>query len=117
MAIVEQTTIESRDGVKKTIDKQSMGMALDILQRGLYSFPIKSTVRELASNAHDAIKERDVATAIIAGKEKVEDHFDMSKSDEGIYHASLNVSNINSGMYYLILRTPTRIVTKVMEVK
>lgn len=88
MAIVEQTTIESKDGVKKTIDQNSMGMALDILQRGLYAFPIKSTIRELASNAHDAIKERDVAKAIIAGKESVKDHFDESLGEEGIYHTS-----------------------------
>ena len=67
MAIVEEKTIQSKDGVKKTIDGNSMGMALDILQRGLYSFPIKSTVRELASNAHDAVKERDVAKTILAG--------------------------------------------------
>lgn len=88
MAIVQETTIKSKDGIKKTIDEQSMGMALDILQRGLYSYPIKSTVRELASNAHDALKERDVAIAIISGKEKIEDHFDQSLGEDGIYHAS-----------------------------
>ncbi len=88
MAIVRETQIESKDGIKKTIDKNSMGMALDILQRGLYAFPIKSTVRELASNAHDAIKERDVAKAILLGKEKIENHYDLSLGVNGVYHAS-----------------------------
>lgn len=87
MAIVEDKYVSSEEGIKKGIDQSSMGMALDVLQRGLYAHPIESTVRELASNAYDAITERDVARAILEGKEKVEDHFDVTKED-GIYHAS-----------------------------
>jgi HSP90 family molecular chaperone len=87
MALVEEKYTESTDGIKKTIDKHSMGMALDILQRGLYAHPIESTIRELASNGYDAIKERDVAREIILGTTKVEDHFDVTKID-GIFHAS-----------------------------
>lgn len=87
MAIVEEKNVLSEDGIKKGIDQNSMGMALDILQRGLYAHPIESTVRELASNSYDAVIERDVAKAILTGKTKVEDHFDVSKID-GIYHAS-----------------------------
>ena len=87
MALVEDKYIESTDGIKKTIDKQSMGMALDILQRGLYAYPIASTIRELASNGYDAVKERETAKAIILGTTSVEDHFDVTKID-GVFHAS-----------------------------
>lgn len=87
MAIVEEKSVVSEDGIKKGIDQNSMGMALDILQRGLYAHPIESTVRELASNAYDAVIERDVAKAILNGTTPVEDHFDVTKVD-GIFHAS-----------------------------
>ena len=87
MALVDDKYVDSTDGIKKTIDKGSMGMALDILQRGLYAHPIQSTVRELASNGYDAIKEREVAKSIILGTSTIEDHFDVTKID-GIFHAS-----------------------------
>lgn len=87
MAVIEDKYIETEGGIRKNIDKDSMPLALDILQRGLYAFPIPSTIRELASNSYDAIKERDVALAIIKGETSVEDHFDVNKQD-GIYHSS-----------------------------
>jgi HSP90 family molecular chaperone len=87
MSLVEEKYIESTDGIKKTIDKGSMGMALDILQRGLYAHPIQSTVRELASNSYDAVKEREVAKAILSGTTQVEDHFDVTKIN-GVFHSS-----------------------------
>ncbi len=87
MAVIEDKYLESSGGIRKNIDKDSMPLALDILQRGLYAFPIQSTIRELASNSYDAIKERDVALAIIKGETSVEDHFDVTKQD-GIYHSS-----------------------------
>jgi hypothetical protein len=85
MAIIDQKEIISSNGIKKEIDKNSTSLALDILQRGLYAFPIQSTVRELASNAYDAIKERDVAKSIISGETDIEDHFDVTKNTDGIY--------------------------------
>lgn len=87
MAVIEDKYLNSTGGIRKNIDQDSMPLALDILQRGLYAFPIQSTVRELASNARDAIVERDVAQAILSGKDKIEDHFDVEKVD-GIYHSS-----------------------------
>ncbi len=85
MALFDTQSIESEDGIKKTIEESSMGIALDILQRGIYSFPIKSTIRELTSNSYDAIKERDVAKNIISGESKVEDFFDVSKDLKGVH--------------------------------
>ena len=87
MAVIEQKFIETEGGIRKNIDQDSMPLALDILQRGLYAFPIQSTIRELTSNAYDAIKERDVALAIINGTSSIENHFDVTKQD-GIYHSS-----------------------------
>lgn len=88
MAIIDTKTIESQDGIKKEIDEQSKDIVFDILQRGIYAFPIKSTIRELVSNAHDAIIERNVAVDILTGKSRVEDHFDMSIKTEKMYHSS-----------------------------
>lgn len=88
MAIIDNRTIQSEDGIKKEIDEQSKDIVFDILQRGIYAFPVKSTVRELVSNAHDAIIERNTAKAIIKGEDSVDDHFDTSIKTETIYHSS-----------------------------
>lgn len=87
MAVIENKYQATEGGLRKGIDAESIPLALDILQRGLYAFPIQSTVRELASNAYDAIKERDVAKKILSGETSIEDHYDVTKVD-GIYHSS-----------------------------
>jgi len=87
MSLLEVKSSISTDGIKKTIDRESNDVALDILQRGIYAFPVKSSVRELASNAYDANIEREMAKSILNGESKVEDHYDVTKID-GIYHAS-----------------------------
>ena len=87
MSILKTNETTYSQGIKKTIDKQSEGVALDILQRGIYAYPIKSTVRELTSNAYDANIEREVAKKILAGVDAVEDHYDVKKID-GAFHAS-----------------------------
>ena len=88
MAILNLKTTSGVDSVKKSIDKDSENIALDILQRGIYAYPEKSTVRELASNAYDAILERDIAKGILNGELKVEDHFDMTEREDGAFNAS-----------------------------
>lgn len=75
MAIHTSDKIESTTGFEKTIDSGSMHMALDVLQKFQYQFPQKSTTRELAANAVDSIKERDIAKLIITGKAKEEDYY------------------------------------------
>ena len=87
MSLVDtKKTTSSTSGIKKTIDEQSMEIALEVLQSSMYQYPIKSTVREVTSNALDAVKERMLAVDIIKGRKKVEDHFIDRK--EGIYHSS-----------------------------
>ena len=63
------------EGIKKEINKNSIDIVFDILQVYAYSKPIESTVRELASNAVDAQREKEIATLILSGKKKVEDFF------------------------------------------
>lgn len=76
MAILtEQTTQHSGGGFAKQIEETSLRMVYDNLQKNQYQYPHKSTIRELASNAIDAIRERDVARNILLGKARVEDHF------------------------------------------
>ena len=87
MSILNLKQVEASDGIKKSIDKNSEDLALDILQRGIYAYPEKSTVRELASNAFDANIEREMAKRILSGEDKVEDHYDITKID-GVYKAS-----------------------------
>lgn len=81
----EGTTQSS--GISKQIDENSRDVALDILQRGIYMYPIPSTIRELVSNSYDSINERETAKSILSGKSKIEDHFDVELVD-GIYHTS-----------------------------
>ena len=81
MSILNVETLQSSDGIAKTIDGASKDVALDILQRGIYSYPVPSTIRELVSNAYDAIIERKTALSIINGDSKIEDHFDVERVD------------------------------------
>ena len=87
MSILNVNVDKFDEGIKKTIDKQSEGVALDILQRGIYAYPVKSTIRELASNAFDANIERETAKSILSGQSKVEDHYEVELKD-GAYHSS-----------------------------
>lgn len=87
MSILNVNVDKFDEGIKKTIDKNSEGVALDILQRGIYAYPVKSTIRELASNAFDANIERETAKSILKGESKIEDHYDVELKD-GAYHAS-----------------------------
>lgn len=86
MAIIENKEI-SGSGFKKTIDEDSMEMILDMTQVSQYRKPHHSAVRETVSNGVDSVIERNLAKNILTGKEKVEDHYDTSKSD-GQYKAS-----------------------------
>lgn len=75
MGIHIQQINQIEGGFLKSIDEGALRMVLDNMQKTQYSHPEKSTVRELASNCIDAIRERDLALAIITGKTTVEEHF------------------------------------------
>lgn len=75
MALQVEEIIDMKEGLKKEFAPESIEMMMDLVQKFQYSSPVKSTVRELASNAVDAIKERDVAKEILSGKAKVSDYY------------------------------------------
>lgn len=94
MAIIESNVAESKTGFKKRLDSNAEEVVLNIVQVNLYSYPFKSMVRELTSNALDSIREKRMALNIIKGVEKKEDYFEEregaiysdSKFDPGYYN-------------------------------
>jgi hypothetical protein len=66
-ALIKEELVEIQGGQKKVFSEESLDMMMDLVQKYQYQYPIKSTIRELVSNAIDAIKERDVAVAILNG--------------------------------------------------
>ncbi len=73
---IERSHIQSGTaGLEKDIHGSSKKMILDILQVTQYSKPIESTVRELASNAVDSQREKEIAIQILQGKAKPEDFY------------------------------------------
>jgi len=75
MAIHNEQVRQMGAGQAKTINAGAMGMVLDTLQRYQYIYPVQSTIREIASNAVDSIREKNVAKQILSGTAKVEDFF------------------------------------------
>ena len=75
MAIHTEQVSEIAGGFTKEIEAGAMSMIYDNLQKSQYQYPIKSTVREIVSNALDSIREKNVAKSILLGLSKVEDHY------------------------------------------
>jgi len=75
MAIHVEAQTQVEGGFEKEIEKSSVGMMLDILQKYQYQYPIRSIIRELVSNGIDAIYEREAALSILREESKVEDHY------------------------------------------
>ncbi len=110
MAIHIQETNQLEKGHLKTIDESGIMMIFDTLQKYQYAFPIKSTVRELLSNAIDSISEKKVAKEILTGKAKIEDYFvdiqgDLykdSKFDAEYYDLKWLSGNDKVSMTYIV---------------
>lgn len=82
MSILNITsTDEFTTGIQKSIDLKSIPIILNILQKGIYAYPIQSTVRELAINSYDAVVERKIAKAILVDKKDPADFFDISDEE------------------------------------
>ena len=67
--------IKGSAGVAKKINKGAERMVFDILQSTQYSMPIASTIRELATNACDSQREKEIAIEIIRGEKSKEDYY------------------------------------------
>ena len=86
MSILQHETIQSNSGFAKEIEESALTMIFDNLQKGQYHYPVKSTIREIACNALDSIKERDAVKEILKGNAKEEDYF--IRRDEALYKDS-----------------------------
>jgi hypothetical protein len=86
MAIHDDNSVESFSGFQKEIDKAGLAMVLDNLQVNQYQYPMESTVREVASNAVDAVKEKQIAIEILSGRAKEEDYY--LRREEDIFQSS-----------------------------
>lgn len=58
---------DERPGILKEIDEGAMDLVFQAIQEDIYSFPIKSFIRESISNGLDAIVEKNIARQIKAG--------------------------------------------------
>lgn len=67
--------VSGQQGLDRQIEASSTKMMLDILQVTQYTKPIESTVRELASNAVDSQREKEIAISILTGEKSEEDYF------------------------------------------
>ncbi len=81
MAIVESVKEKGSAGIRKRIDPVAMMMLIDGQQSKQYKEPEKSAVREVFSNAVDAISEKKKALSILAGKAKPEDFYIHSDAE------------------------------------
>lgn len=75
MAIHNEVVREGSEGIVKQFEMSAASMLFDNLQKNQYQYPEKSTIRELVSNAVDAIREKNTALEIINGKAKAEDYY------------------------------------------
>lgn len=86
MSIQNIETIQYTEGSGTKIEKRmlpgSFGMLMDLVQKNQYSNPTHSTIRELASNAEDSIKEKQIAKKILTGQANPEDYFVVKEDME-----------------------------------
>lgn len=75
MSLLTREVTEMNAGFNKEIEASAIGLFLDNLQKYQYQYPQASTVRELACNGLDSLKEKNIALSILKGLSKVEDHY------------------------------------------
>ena len=80
-------TVKKTEGIgsgvlKKTIHKGSESIVFDVLQVTQYKYPIKSSIREIVTNALDSINERNDSLAIIEGKIDITEKYIEKQGEE-----------------------------------
>lgn len=81
MAIHTEAESTMQKGFVKKMDTSGINMMFDTLQKYQYTYPVKSTVRELLSNGIDSTVEKQTAIKILTGQAKVEDFFVEKEGD------------------------------------
>mgnify|MGYP006921355001 CR=1 FL=1 len=71
----EEQQIMGSGNISKTIDEGAYGLITDLVQKYQYQYPEKSAVRELVSNALDAVTEKNNAIKIVRGEAKTSDFY------------------------------------------
>jgi len=74
--------------LEKTIDENSKDLMFKVLQSHQYRYPVKSAIRETASNGVDSHNERDMAVKILTGVAEVSDYYEVENSESGMQHSS-----------------------------
>ena len=70
-----QLTVDERPGILKEIDEGAIDLIFQAIQEDMYSFPIKSFIRETISNALDSITEKEIALDIIVNGTPQEQYY------------------------------------------
>ena len=80
MALLDEKKIVGK-GIVKEIEASAIQLVLQNLQQDQYQYPIKSFIREVASNCVDSIDEKHTAINILTGKDTIENNFSDLDSD------------------------------------
>lgn len=91
MAILKNETLDGR-GVEKRINSNAKDLILKTLQSNQYRYPIKSFIRETASNCVDSIVEKNNARKILKGEATVEDFYVASDGSDIQSDSKFNAS-------------------------
>jgi len=86
---------EERPGIKKEVDEGAWDLIFQAIQEDIYSYPMRSFIREGISNSLDAIVERTIFKAIEAG-EPVEDYYLQRNDGKLLKDSSYDSSYYNS---------------------
>jgi hypothetical protein len=82
-------------GIKKEIDDGAYGLVFQAIQEDIYSFPIKSFVRETISNGLDSIIEREQAKDIIINGEDPVKYYRQLSDDKLLKDSSFDEKYYN----------------------
>ena len=83
----DASTDLTANALEKTIDAQSKDLMFKVLQSNQYRYPVKSAIRETASNGVDAHNEREIAKAILNGA-AISDYYEVPEDSNGMAHSS-----------------------------
>jgi len=86
---------DERPGILKEIDEGAKDLIFQAMQEDIYSFPIRSFVRETISNCIDSNREKEIAKDIILSGAPESDHF-LQREDDG---KLLKDSSFDRGYY------------------
>ena len=81
MAYITQEISQVSEGFSKKIEAGAEDLIFDLTQRGQYTYPVKSMIREVVSNGLDSVREKSMARSILTGKAKVEDYYAQKEGD------------------------------------